>query len=559
MHGRKQPVFLSLILLVALAPTLARSQSGDGYEPIRPIESRSTAFGFVDQAPLVRYNEYTGNVSIDLSVGVEGLALPIHYSNQSRTLQDVFPLPQDAVMGTRYFGAGWYVGYGVISPSGHEPTHHQINEQDRPTEYDRVLLREPNGAENELRVDLLFQDVPQGDDWYNFHFLDSGLRRLERQFFTANQEIASDTFTLLGADGRRTTFLAREVSVPLGKGFFYPTRIEQSDGRVLTLDYCDQLGGLPGSGAGGGSGGGGGKGGSVCAGSPTPLLKTVSDEWGRSLVLHYAIQPGSGAIVLARVSLRGPGGWDQELGNFEYVEQPYPNQGTKTELRAFITPLGHRTEFHYREQFVTGSMPVNLSEVRLPTGGVVELEYEQVRQLVCPYQWVVGAGDVPAGTPARVRVTRLSYGGETYEYNYQQGAEYGDSWDGSWVVNMRSTPSSVPYHRLTQYFQESVNLTTGITHVTIRCRPHAFPTAFGNKAGRPMRRLEAYAQRRVSPSIPSTVASTTVSVASSARRSGATSLYPCASREVRGARPRTSLVVRCWSPPTPYSKTMPPG
>ena len=213
----------AVAFLVSVCWCIAWPSLGQGneYEPIRPIESRSNSIGMIDQIPLVSYNEYSGNVSIDLTVGVEGLSIPIHYSNQQRTLADVFPLPQDTTMGARFFGAGWYVGFGVLSPSGHEPTHLQIFESDRPTEYDRVLFREPNGAENELKIDLFFQQIPSGGDWYNVHFLDSRLRRLERHFDPQNMQVASDTFVLLDRDGSRTTFRARSLS-PTGMGFFLP-------------------------------------------------------------------------------------------------------------------------------------------------------------------------------------------------------------------------------------------------------------------------------------------------------------------------------------------------
>ncbi len=474
---------------VSIAPALGQQNE---YEPIRPIESRSNSIGMIDQVPLVSYNEYSGSVSIDLTVGVDGLSVPIHYSNQERTLADVFPLPGDTVMGARSLGAGWYVGYGVLSPSGHEPTHLQIFESDRPTEYDRVLFREPNGAENELKIDLFFQQIPSGDTWYNVHFLDSRLRRLERLFDPQNMQLASDTFVLLDRDGSRTTFRARSVS-PIGMGFFYPVEIEQANGRKLTLTYCDVEGFFPTVGSGGSEEA---KSLGACAGD-TPLLQTVSDDWGRTLRLHYEQRPTTGWTVLDHVTLEAPGHADQDLMFFEYEEAQHVSGQVVTELRAQVTPVGHRTVFRYGPQNTQEGPKVHLRRVELPSLGVVELEYKEVIQFLCPYTWVPGqVGTTVEMTPAyRTRVERLSYGGETYEYDYKQGWEYsayGD-YNTSWVVSMKSTESEVPYERLTQYYQASANM-VGVPDATPRafCEPTPFPNFYAHLAGRPWRRLEAY-------------------------------------------------------------------
>lgn len=483
---RAVAVLLSLCWWFA-GPALGQ---GNEYEPIRPIESRSNSIGMIDQVPLVSYNEYSGSVSIDLTVGVDGLSIPIHYSNQQRTLADVFPLPNDSTMGSRYFGAGWYVGYGVLSPSGHEPTHLQIFESDRPTEYDRVLFREPNGAENELKIDLFFQQIPSGDNWYNFHFLDSRLRRLERLFDPQNPQLASDTFVLLDRDGSRTTFRSRSMS-PTGGGFFFPVEIEKANGRKLTMTYCDSTGSFPSVGSGGSDDA---KNGGACSGD-APLLQTVSDDWGRTLRLHYVQRPATGWTVLDHVTLEAPGHADQDLMFYEYEEAQHISGLLVTELRAQRTPEGHRTTFYYGP--TEGTQPVNLRRVELPSLGVVELSYKKVIQFICPYTWVPGqVGTTVEMTPVeRTRVEHLSYGGETYEYDYHQGWEYsahGD-YDTSWVVTMKSTVSEIPYERLTQYFQASANM-VGVPDATPRafCEPTPFPNLYAHLAGRPWRRLQAY-------------------------------------------------------------------
>ncbi|MDA8021003.1 MAG: hypothetical protein MPN21_26495 [Thermoanaerobaculia bacterium] len=462
-----------------LLATAAVAQDSD-YEPIRPMESRSSAIGLIDQAPLVSYNEYSGNVSVDLTVGVDGLSLPIHYSNQERSLQDVFPLPADHVLGGRRFGAGWYVGYGVISPSGHRPTHQQIYETDRPTEYDRVLYREPNGAESEFKVDLFFQQVPREDDWYNFHFVDAGLRRLERKI-GSDSAVATNEFTMLGRDGTRTLFRS-PVTSPNGMGYFYPIEIERPDGRKIALSYCDSSGSFPGTETKSSS--------LVCAGSSEMLLQSVSDDWGRSLRLHYVTRVATGATVIDHVTLETAGD-SQLLASFRY-EESWITGNAVTELRAHQTPLGHETIFHYERQFTTDAQQVNLSRVELPTGGEVELEYTRAEQYVCPNILWNSFDPMKIWATLRTRVSRLSYGGESYEFSYHQGHEYGHLYDGSWIVHMKTTQSPTPYERLTQYAQAKADLEGTPSGGAGYCRPDLKVSHRERIAGRPLRRLEAY-------------------------------------------------------------------
>ena len=203
----------------------------------------------------------------------------------------------------------------------------------------------------------------------------------------------------------------------------------------------------------------------------------------------------TGWTVLDHVTLEAPGHADQDLMFYEYEEAQHISGQVVTELRAQKTPTGHRTTFYYGP--TEGAQPVNLRRVELPSLGVVELSYKKVTQFTCPHTWQPGqVGPTVEMTPVeRTRVEHLSYGGETYEYDYKQGweyAAYGD-YDTSWVVTMKSTVSEIPYERLTQYYQAPANM-IGVPDATPRafCEPTPFPGFYSHLAGRPWRRLESY-------------------------------------------------------------------
>lgn len=452
-----------------LVPGGLSAQGGD-YEPIRPIASRADSVGMVDQIPLVQINEFTGNVTLDLSVGVEGLVLPIRFNSQPATGNLYYGLP---------FAKSWNIGYGMIGAKRPVPVEEQqIHPNARPIELDKVLYRGPGGVETEFKPDYLFQRPPQEPGWYHYHFIDADLRRITRTIDPKNPEAITDgDFWLLDRDGGRTTFQPRHRlgGVPSG-GVFYPVEIEGANGRKLFLSYGDHEGAFP---------GGGLVDDPALGTSQRPLLEFITDEWGRSLQLKYRLL-ADGDVALETVWLKAPGQNDQLLVTFAY-------QGAYHRPTKMITPEGHETSFTWGRPLP--NRPIQLTKVELPTGGAVLLDYQVVTEPICPYTYFETNEQrirMDENRP-RVRIKTVTFAGDTYIYEHRPGRDYGIDHDGSWVVHVKSFAGAGDgrnFERLTQYHKEYTNAET--TNYSWCSPPIAMPTWKAELSGQPIRRLESY-------------------------------------------------------------------
>ncbi len=465
---------LTALLAVAACAVSAAAQTG-GYTPIEPIQSRSSTSGLIDQAANVTYDEYSGNLTVDLSVGVRGLSVPVHLSSVRSTVASYYPMPSSSLLS---------VGYGALGALTPEPL--EISEMPQnapPTNYQKVLLREVGGIETEFVPDLFFQQVPSGDGWYNYHHIDTRLRRLERTIDPAQPSAHTlGVYTLLGRDGSRTIYRPRSAA---GPGTFYPTEMEAPNGRMTLLTYRDSGGVFPDRGK-------GEPGDPVLAGSPEPLLESIEDEWGRRLRLHYELR-STGVRVVQRISLEAPGQSSQDLATFVYAELPLVN-GEQTVISKRITAEGHAHELTYAPG--PSGLPNSwvLDRVVLPTGGAVELDWKSVDQPFCPYQYFGNTSQTVELSGVRLlRLESLSYAGQTYAYSYQTGEDVSELHDGSWVVHR--TSFAVPgenHERLTQYHHERTYAVGSPPSLSNECQPLAFPKLKAQLAGRPIRRLTSH-------------------------------------------------------------------
>lgn len=465
---------LAAVALMAAVAAPAGAQSG-GYAPIQAIESRSNTSGLQDQASLITYDEYSGHLDVDLTVGVPGLSVPIHFGTVSSSVATYYGMPVGEQLG---------VGYGMLAALTPEPLEISTMPQNAPpANYQKVLLREAAGAETEFVPDLFFQQLPPGDGWYNYHYIDSRLRRLERTIDPANPSAhTAGVYTLLARDGSRTFYRPRSAGAA---GLFYPTEMEAPNGRWKLLTYRDSAGVFPDRGKGLPAD-------PVLASSPVPLLESIEDEWGRRLRLHYELRP-TGQRVVQRVRLEAPGQSEIDLALFEYIELPVTG-GQRTVVSKKLSPGGHAYELHY------GSGPSGvgnswvLDRLVLPSGGAVELGWATVAQPYCPYQYFNQmTGTVELEGKNLLRLSSLRHAGQSYGYSYETGEDISEQHDGSWVVRRTSeVPGGENHERLTQYHHERTYAVGSPPSSSNECQPIAFPKAKARLAGRPIRRLTSH-------------------------------------------------------------------
>ena len=500
-------VFAAAVLGCVLSTATFGQGTGGGdnsFEPLNPFEPGANLLGLTDEAPMVSYNEFNGDVTIGLPVGVSGLGVPVQWSRDGLRQLQHYGLGADEEVGA--LGRSWHVGYGFIqanrpySDTGHTTC---LDNQVCSRGVGWTALVEPSGHVTDFHRDYLFQRLPDDSAPVldESHWIDSRLRRITRD---PSQPFSSGPYVLLGVDGTRTVY--EPVYDVTGSSHdsmrFYPTSIEEPTGRVTTLTYRDPT---------------------APAGTVTPfyqappagpidyrrLLHEITDSWGRSLRFEYysaaemASQLGAGAdpdLVafprLREVVLEHAGA-TASLGTFDYtlVELPWGSLTRQSvQLARFTTPGGYATRFAYRgfaESSLDNGIPL-LDWVDLPTGGRVDLDYQRFDEHECQ--------PAPPGTgnygtifgSSHLRLRSLAHSGETYTYAYAQGTglDPADGPDGEVRVELET--ASGRYDRTTIYKSRQVDEIVG----GLCTAQFDDSTKLANqRIGRPLSRVERYRDR----------------------------------------------------------------
>ncbi|HID73098.1 TPA: hypothetical protein EYP38_04100, partial [Candidatus Micrarchaeota archaeon] len=192
-------VFVMLLCCLQFADALA--QGGSGFDYISPFDSTSGTVGNIDQWPGFQYNEFTGVVTSDQSIGVGALRFPLSYtSNREHSTSGLYP--------------SWSFGYGqlVMSKPLTEAYDCTITTNNpRPCSPSRTLaiLVDEGGGFVEFGRDYLFQKLTAKGQaiTHDKHFLDDSLRRLTIDYGSdGSLPFTHGDIYLLGRDGSQARY-----------------------------------------------------------------------------------------------------------------------------------------------------------------------------------------------------------------------------------------------------------------------------------------------------------------------------------------------------------------
>ncbi len=342
------------------------------YAEISPYDSTASSFGNVDALPGVQYNEFTGRLFTDRSIGVNGLSFPLAYST---TKGDSF---------------GWGFGYGMLSivrPSTVSfPCSTSIPEVPCSGSDSLARLVEVGGVTSEFSRDYLYQQLDKtGRNITNDkHFIDAGQNRLTIDYGSKKSPLSfgeGDVY-LLKTDGSQTRYQSLYTLSPEGGvGIFLPVEIQQNNGHKILLEYDANFG------------------------QPTPshinrpyrllaenrlvrVKESINGFVERVLFIEYRSYFSTHPEVKLPVEvclLSGSHIDDQSCDEGQLLKTVSWNTGLNNgnpffEVSSISTPMGYTTRFGY-EGLIFGSMKLN--EINLPTGGDLELKWGVYTKYEC--------------------------------------------------------------------------------------------------------------------------------------------------------------------------------
>lgn len=251
--NKKNLMKVLIVFAFALGITATNAQDANkDWKPLEPMDSGSKTVGAVGSLPGgVKYNEFNGAVYIDLSTGLKGLMIPIHYNQMPANQLKYLGLTagqEDEISGN--IGSFWNLGYGwlqVKRPVTETVECASYSDRDEPCSLagGYVLYGSEDGSTVDFTRDYLFQNVEESDRSIakDIHFIDSSLRRVTTVPASVN-EFTQHPYYMLKPNGTKIKFeplysLSNNHSLNYMR--FLPTKIEKATGDYIEIDYVDGL------------------------------------------------------------------------------------------------------------------------------------------------------------------------------------------------------------------------------------------------------------------------------------------------------------------------------
>ncbi|TQV89336.1 polymorphic toxin-type HINT domain-containing protein [Aliikangiella coralliicola] len=390
------------------------SQSSNKTGEISPFTSSSNSLGITANAPYTSINEFTGKIQLDgPSVGEGLLQVAPHYIAPNRNYVEDGSASADIDIDGQ-LGVGWYLGYGYISIeaaylTSENDTIHKLTSE-RVFYIDSTGNERPFYTDSHFTDDVLLNQFPgpvcapgqthscvQHNRIRAFHYIDDRLNRITRD----DADFGEGKYYLLFTNGSKITFEPSGRYNVTNRARYYPTIIEQSNGRKLYINYRYPL-----------------------SSNNKPAISTVNDSWSRQLIFNYDYA-GAYSNYVSSLSMK-KGTETKTLVNFSY-QQVANNQGKlNVHLRKISTPSGRSRIFDVELQ--GNDLYPFVTKLIVENGGQVDFDYSQVTlKERLPYERETCALLPPAvcqagylQTKTQTRIQKVSHSDGFYEFQYYQ-------------------------------------------------------------------------------------------------------------------------------------------